>query len=124
MIAYSKGGILITEMDGGRLLHVQTDSSNEVDNLIPGNNSLSERKNQNLSQVKSITNIDSSLRKIIKIKNLNSFPGMHLKEENSQLSKLGAELFFDPILSGDKSLSCATCHHPIFSMTDGRVLPI
>jgi len=124
MIAYSEGGILITEMDGGRLLHVQTDSSNEVDNLIPGNNSLSERKNQNLSQVKSITNIDSSLKKIIKIKNLNPFPGMHLKEENSQLSKLGAELFFDPILSGDKSLSCATCHHPIFAMTDGRVLPI
>ncbi|MEX0361163.1 MAG: cytochrome-c peroxidase, partial [Allomuricauda sp.] len=25
---------------------------------------------------------------------------------------LGKLLFYDPILSGDKDISCATCHHP------------
>jgi len=33
---------------------------------------------------------------------------------------LGRYLFFDPILSGDNSLSCASCHHPELGFTDGR----
>ncbi|EMJ89944.1 di-heme cytochrome C peroxidase [Leptospira meyeri serovar Semaranga str. Veldrot Semarang 173] len=32
---------------------------------------------------------------------------------------LGRYLFFDPILSGDKHLSCAHCHHPAYSLSDG-----
>lgn len=32
---------------------------------------------------------------------------------------LGRYLFFDPILSGDDSLSCASCHHPELAFTDG-----
>ena len=33
--------------------------------------------------------------------------------------ELGYTLFFDPILSGDKTTSCASCHHPDYSMADG-----
>lgn len=33
---------------------------------------------------------------------------------------LGRYLFFDSILSVDRDLSCAHCHHPEFSMSDGR----
>lgn len=33
---------------------------------------------------------------------------------------LGRYLFFDPILSGDKDLSCASCHHPDKGFADGR----
>jgi cytochrome c peroxidase len=33
---------------------------------------------------------------------------------------LGRYLFFDSILSADRDLSCAHCHHPEFSMSDGR----
>jgi cytochrome c peroxidase len=33
---------------------------------------------------------------------------------------LGRYLFFDPLLSGDNSLSCASCHHPDLAFTDGR----
>jgi len=33
---------------------------------------------------------------------------------------LGRYLFFDPLLSGDNSLSCASCHHPDLGFTDGR----
>jgi cytochrome c peroxidase len=33
---------------------------------------------------------------------------------------LGRYLFFDPVLSADDDLSCAHCHHPAFSMADGR----
>ncbi|MFN8417685.1 MAG: parallel beta-helix domain-containing protein [Anaerolineae bacterium] len=35
--------------------------------------------------------------------------------------ELGKLLFFDPILSADKSMSCATCHHPDLGFTDGRM---
>ncbi len=33
---------------------------------------------------------------------------------------LGRLLFFDPVLSGDGSVSCAHCHHPDFAYGDGR----
>ena len=33
--------------------------------------------------------------------------------------ELGKKLFFDPRLSGDKNMSCATCHSPMFGWSDG-----
>jgi len=33
--------------------------------------------------------------------------------------KLGKALFFDPRLSGDGNMSCATCHSPMFGWSDG-----
>lgn len=42
---------------------------------------------------------------------------------NNPLTKqgvlLGRHLFYDPILSADSSMSCASCHLPEFSFTDG-----
>lgn len=40
------------------------------------------------------------------------------------MEELGRLLFWDPILSGEKDVSCATCHHPDFGYADGRDLPI
>jgi cytochrome c peroxidase len=37
---------------------------------------------------------------------------------------LGKVLFYDPVLSGNKDVSCATCHHPQFGYADGLDLPI
>src|SRR5690242_10321519 len=37
---------------------------------------------------------------------------------------LGRLLFWDPILSGGKDVSCATCHHPAFGYSDGLPLSI
>lgn len=33
--------------------------------------------------------------------------------------ELGYQLFFDPVLSGDRTTSCASCHHPDYGMADG-----
>ncbi len=33
---------------------------------------------------------------------------------------LGRRLYYDPILSVDNTVACATCHHPKFCFTDGR----
>lgn len=32
---------------------------------------------------------------------------------------LGKKLFFDPRLSGDQTISCATCHNPVLGWSDG-----
>ncbi|MFD0857987.1 cytochrome-c peroxidase [Roseovarius aquimarinus] len=37
---------------------------------------------------------------------------------------LGRDLFFDPILSGNRNISCATCHHPALAAGDGMSLSL
>mgnify|MGYP001801305597 CR=1 FL=1 len=37
---------------------------------------------------------------------------------------LGRVLFWDPILSGERDVACATCHHPARGYSDGLDLPI
>ncbi|PHP29378.1 cytochrome-c peroxidase [Limimaricola cinnabarinus] len=37
---------------------------------------------------------------------------------------LGRLLFYDPILSGNREVACATCHHPAFGTSDGLSLPL
>ena len=37
----------------------------------------------------------------------------------AQQADLGRYLFFDPLLSGDRRLSCAHCHHPDLGFADG-----
>lgn len=41
---------------------------------------------------------------------------------NSAEARLGQLLFYDPVLSGNKNISCATCHHPRFGTSDGLSL--
>ncbi len=40
------------------------------------------------------------------------------------ISELGRLLFFDKELSGNRNISCATCHHPLAGTGDGLSLPI
>ena len=43
-------------------------------------------------------------------------------EVNAKKAELGKRLFFDPRLSGDTELSCASCHDPEKGFTDGEAL--
>ena len=45
-------------------------------------------------------------------------------EHSEEKVQLGQMLFFDKILSGNKNISCASCHHPLTSTTDGLSLGI
>lgn len=38
--------------------------------------------------------------------------------------EVGRDLFWDPILSGNQNISCATCHHPRFGTADGLSLGV
>lgn len=37
---------------------------------------------------------------------------------------LGRDLFYDPVLSGNRNIACATCHHPRFAGADGVSLSL
>lgn len=43
---------------------------------------------------------------------------------NEEKAELGRLLFYDPVLSGDKDVSCATCHHPDFGYAESLELSI
>lgn len=47
------------------------------------------------------------------------FPTLNI---NSVL--LGRDLFFDPVLSGNRNIACVTCHHPDLGTSDGMSLSI
>ncbi len=47
-----------------------------------------------------------------------------MAEEVTPSIRLGWLLFYDPILSGNQNISCATCHHPKFGTSDGVSLGI
>lgn len=48
------------------------------------------------------------------------YTGLQEKEDNNALRQLGKELFFDPLLSSNNQISCATCHDPSKAFADGR----
>ncbi|MGX9356798.1 cytochrome-c peroxidase [Roseobacteraceae bacterium S113] len=51
-------------------------------------------------------------------------PPPEFRERDPQRVKLGQLLFYDPILSGNQTVSCATCHHPRFGTSDGVSLSL
>ena len=51
-----------------------------------------------------------------------NFPPLEIPEDNPMTQEgveLGRRLFYDPILSRDSTISCASCHFPELAFTDG-----
>lgn len=48
------------------------------------------------------------------------FAELKKEEDTKALKALGERLFYDPILSGDGKMSCASCHNPAKGFTDGQ----
>ena len=121
------GSLYISQVLPGRILHVTfgaPPAAQREDDLgltsEPSPDDSSERATVQLSDAE----LDILLRQVIDAHELTPNPGADQREGETDAAALGQLLFFDPILSGDKNISCATCHHPAFAMADGRVLPI
>ncbi|MBF0278082.1 MAG: cytochrome C peroxidase [SAR324 cluster bacterium] len=71
-------------------------------------------------------NLDSSLRNLIRINNLNANPerGRNLPSISSPLSQLGMQLFYSKSLGGGMDTACASCHHPSLGGGDDLALSI
>jgi parallel beta-helix repeat protein len=54
-----------------------------------------------------------------------AFPPLNAPAENAQTAEkaeLGRLLFFDPVLSANNDIACATCHHPDRGFSDGQAV--
>ena len=111
------GGLYVSEAYSGRLLYFDFDADRGRPRRFPPG------EKPQRSEV-DVRDLDRALRAVIAEHDLSPYPGLDIKASESELTRLGRDLFFDPILSGDRNISCGTCHHPEFAMTDGRVLPI
>lgn len=55
------------------------------------------------------------------------YPEMEIPSDNPMTYEgieLGRRLFFDPILSKDSTISCASCHRPELAFTDGTAISV
>ncbi|MBU1227051.1 MAG: cytochrome-c peroxidase [Actinobacteria bacterium] len=67
------------------------------------------------------TGTDHDLRRVIAEQDLLPIEAV---DHPDALVGLGRALFFDPILSGNRDISCATCHHPSQATGDGLAVSI
>ncbi len=111
------GSFYISEVFAGRILHLRFDGARPTVKRYSSARSTP-------SAYAKIADADRALRQVIEREALSAYPGRDQIEGDTALARLGKALFFDPILSGDKNIACATCHHPDAAMADGRVLPI
>lgn len=62
------------------------------------------------------------------LKNIHNFPDAILDSDYPQHSdekvKLGRDLFYDKIMSGNRNISCGTCHHSLLDTGDGLSLSL
>ncbi len=62
------------------------------------------------------------IRLLFEKNGVNSLQEEDISRETPALIRLGKHLFFEKALSGNRNISCATCHHPRFGSGDG--LPV
>ncbi len=112
--------LYISEVFHGRILRVTFGNGPTSDRWPPPGSSVPPTP----VSPRPVEDLDAALQEVVARLGLRPFPGRDRREPESPLTELGRDLFFDPILSGDRNISCATCHNPAFAMADGRVLSI
>lgn len=63
---------------------------------------------------------EDDLRSRFDLRALGSIPYPTDNARREARIALGRLLFFDPVLGGERDVSCGTCHHPDFAFADGR----
>jgi cytochrome c peroxidase len=66
--------------------------------------------------------LDTQVRQIIR--NWGVVPILPVAAQDPAMVELGRMLFFDKILSGNRDVSCASCHSPLLASGDGQSLAI
>lgn len=66
--------------------------------------------------------IDEQLADLLATANVSPLPALTMP--TPAMFTLGQALMFDKELSGNRNISCATCHHPLESTTDHRALSV
>lgn len=66
--------------------------------------------------------LDAQVRQVIG--NWGVVPILPIRAENAAIVDLGRSLFFDKVLSGNRDVSCATCHSPELNLGDSHSLSV
>ena len=66
--------------------------------------------------------LDAELRSLLG--NWGAVPILPVPAQSPALVDLGRALFFDKVLSGNRDVSCATCHDPSANLGDGLALSV
>ena len=66
--------------------------------------------------------LDQTIRRALQRANVT--PLQRLPQPSASQVRLGQALFFDPIMSGNRDTSCATCHHPTLATGDAVSLSV
>lgn len=69
-----------------------------------------------------VPGIDALLRQNLTMSGI--IPVGDMPNQDPALVKLGRALFFDKILSGNRDISCSSCHHPARALGDGLSLAV
>ncbi|HEX6051986.1 MAG TPA: cytochrome c peroxidase, partial [Gemmatimonadaceae bacterium] len=80
------------------------------------------KESYSISEPNAELTLDTELRQTIGF--WGAVPLLPVAEQNPALVELGRSLFFDKVLSGNRDVSCATCHNPAASAGDALSLPI
>lgn len=67
---------------------------------------------------------EPDLRERFDLRTLGPIPYPDDNQRVEDRIELGRLLFYDPVLAGEKDVSCGVCHHPSFHFADGRPLPV
>ncbi len=68
--------------------------------------------------------LDEQLAEVLAAQEVPVVPLQPAPAQDPALVALGEALFFDPLLSGNKDIACATCHHPSWGTGDGLSLSL
>lgn len=68
--------------------------------------------------------LDEQLAEMLAAQEVPVVPLEPAPAQDPALVALGEALFFDPILSGNMDIACATCHHPTLGSSDGLSLTL
>jgi cytochrome c peroxidase len=80
---------------------------------------------ESATPVESLATIDGELRQSLSVLGYGPvLPIGPVAPQSPAQVELGRALFFDRILSGNRDIACATCHHPSTALGDGRSLSV
>lgn len=68
--------------------------------------------------------VGAALGLVVAARGAAAAPVIEFPEVDPEWARLGQLLFWDPVLSGNRNISCGTCHHPRFGTSDGVSLGI
>jgi cytochrome c peroxidase len=68
--------------------------------------------------------LDETLTELLAMQEVPVLPLEAPEPPAPELVSLGEALFFDPILSGNRDIACASCHHPAHGSSDGLSLTL